>query len=256
MKTPFTKTTILYTILGFALFLLIKETCFKSLKEGLDTITHNDLLSYVLSYLIIGLPIFVSTYLIVGGSELGSGLGLKGSCIKALIVSLIFASPMLVGGLAVNGIASGLNWQNVVAGTIVAGFVEELYYRGFLFGMLYRFAKVRFIPAVLVGAVLFALAHAYQSQDVMKLMGILGITFMGAGLYSWLYVEWDYNLWVPILLHTFMNLAWKISDLGDTALGGLTPNLLRVGTIFLAIAGTIISRRKSGEGIKEKVFAR
>ena len=48
--------------------------------------------------------------------------------------------------------------------------------------------------AILIGALLFAFAHMYQSQDTMKLVGIFAITFMGAGLYAWLYVEWNYNL--------------------------------------------------------------
>ena len=133
------------------------------------------------------------------------------------------------------------------AGTIIAALVEEVYFRGFLFGMLYKHTKAGFLTAILIGAIVFALGHLYQSQDPMKMLGIFGITLMGAGLFAWLYVEWEYNLWVPILLHTFMNLAWTLSDMGDTALGGLMPNLLRSATIALAIIGTIIYKKKNNK---------
>lgn len=246
MKTNRDKRTIIISFIGFSLFLLLSKIFFTDVKEALDTFTKDGLASYILTYLIIGIPIFLCTYLI-NSENIFSALGLSGSISKALIIAFIFSLPMLAGGLMLNGIASDLNWRNLVAGTIVAGFVEELYYRGFFFGMLYKNTRFGFLSAILIGALLFAFAHMYQSQDTMKLVGIFAITFMGAGLYAWLYVEWNYNLWVPIFLHTFMNLAWRLSDMGDTALGGLWPNMLRALTIAFAIIGTILYKKRQDQ---------
>mgnify|MGYP003483250560 FL=1 len=70
---------------------------------------------------------------------------------------------------------------------------------------------------------------------------------MGAILFAWLYVEWDYNLWVPIFLHSLMNLSWHIFEMDETALGGAIPNILRGLTIFLAIVLTIIYKKRQNQ---------
>ena len=62
--------------------------------------------------------------------------------------------------------------QNLVAGSIVVGFVEELFYRGFLFGQLFKYTRLGFISSVILGAALFASGHLYQSQDTIELIGI------------------------------------------------------------------------------------
>ena len=69
-------------------------------------------------------------------------------------------------------------------------------------------------------------------------------TFMGAGLFAWLYVEWNYNLWLPVALHFFMNLSWEIFAVSDNALGGLEANLIRGLTVLLAITGTLFYKKK------------
>lgn len=67
---------------------------------------------------------------------------------------------------------------------------------------------------------------------------------MGAILFAWLYVEWNYNLWMAIFLHSLMNVSWHLFEMGETALGGMLPNVLRGFTILSAIVFTIIYKRK------------
>ena len=209
MQLSTTQKTILYTLVGFAAYSLFKNNYLSGLKSELDRITNQGLVSYILAYLIIGLPLFTATYIIANGQSILSSLGLKSNLGQAILVSLLFAAPMLLGGKIINGISDNLNWQNVAAATIVTGFIEELYYRGFLFSMLYKYTRMGFLLSVLSSALFFALAHMYQSDNPAQLLGILAITFMGGGLFAWLYVEWGYNLWVPFFLHTFINLAWQ-----------------------------------------------
>jgi hypothetical protein len=137
-----------------------------------------------------------------------------------------------------------LTTDEILISGVAAAFFEEFIFRGFLFGQLFRYTKLGFIPSILLGAVLFAAMHLYQSNDPLTLIGIFSTTFMGAVLFSWLYVEWNYNLWISIFLHFFMNLAWMIFAVSDNAFGGIYANVFRILTIALAIILTLVYKRK------------
>lgn len=205
------------------------------------------LLSYILTYFFLGIPIYLGAYLINPRESIFKNLGLLHNPARPFLIALMFASPMLLGGLAFFEFSQDISVPNLVAGTIIAGFVEELFFRGFLFGQLFKYTRLGFISAIILGAVIFATGHLYQSQDINEMIGIFAITFMGAVLFAWLYVEWDYNLWVPIFLHTLMNLAWHVFEMDDTALGGFMPNLLRGLTIALAIIFTIVYKKRRNQ---------
>ena len=238
--------TIILTIVFFAVYLILKQY-FSTIKENLDTLTKNGLLSYVLTYSIIGIPIYIGTYLVNSKQNIVSNLGLNHNPIKPFFITLLFSLPMILGGLFFFEFNKEISIPNLVAGTIVVGFVEELFYRGFLFGQLFKYTKLGFISAIILGAIIFATGHLYQSQDTFELIGIFLITFMGAILFAWLYVEWNYNLWIPIFLHSLMNLTWHLFEMDETALGGILPNIFRGFTIILAIAFTIIYKKKKNQ---------
>ncbi|MCB0517095.1 MAG: CPBP family intramembrane glutamic endopeptidase [Chitinophagales bacterium] len=237
---------IILTIACFAIYLFLKQY-FSSIKEGLDGFTNNGLLSYTLTYFIIGIPIFIGTYLINPKLNILKNLGLSIHLIKPFLIALLFSTPMIVGGFLFYKFQKEISIPNLIAGSIVIGFVEELFFRGFLFGQIFKYTRLGFLSSILVGAVIFASGHLYQSQDFFELIGIFSVTFMGAILFAWLYVEWNYNLWVPIFLHSLMNLTWHIFEMDETALGGLLPNVLRGLTIILAIVFTVLYKRKKGQ---------
>ncbi len=237
---------IVFTLIGFAAYLLLREY-FAPIKANLDKLTHDGLTSYTLTYFIIGIPIYLATYLINPGINIFKNLGIFHNPIKPFLLALVFSIPMFLGGLVFFEFNHDISIPNIIAGTIVIGFVEELFYRGFLFGQLYKYTKLGFISAIFLGAIVFATGHLYQSQDTLELVGIFMVTFMGAVLFAWLYVEWNYNLWVPIFLHALMNLAWHLFNMDQTALGGLLPNVFRGLTIALAIVFTIVYKKKQNQ---------
>src|SRR5690606_4330694 len=100
----------------------------------------------------------------------------------------LFALPMFVGGLLFFKFNQEINIEHLIAGTLVAGFMEELYFSGFLFGLLFRKTNLGFIPSIIFGALLFAFAHLYQSQDITELIGMFMIAFLVAVFFCWLYV--------------------------------------------------------------------
>ena len=240
---PHTSKTVLITLTSFGIYLFLKNY-FAPFKEFLDALTHNGLISYILTYLILGIPLYLGTYLINPKLNILSSLGLSWNLFKPFLLALMFAAPMLLGGFIFFEFKETISIPNMIAGTLVIGFIEELFYRGFLFGQHFRFSKLGFIYSILIGAVLFGMGHLYQSQDFIESVGIFAVTFMGAVLFAWLYVEWQYNLWVPIFLHAFMNLAWYLFDMDTTALGGVLPNILRGCTIALAIVFTVVYKLK------------
>ena len=237
---------IILTVVFFGVYVILKQY-FSTIKENLDLLTKNGLLSYVLTYSFIGVPIFIGTYLINSKQNVLSNLGLNHNPIKPFFIALLFSLPMMLGGLFCFEFNKEISIPNFVAGTIVVGFMEELFYRGFLFGQLFKYTKLGFMSAIILGAIVFATGHLYQSQDTFELIGIFSVTFMGAILFAWLYVEWNYNLWIPVFLHSLMNLTWHIFEMDATALGGILPNIFRGFTIISAIVFTIIYKKKRNQ---------
>ncbi len=248
MKPNQTLKIILIIFLSFASYHLLFLN-FKPIKVGLDKITQQGLISYVLTYFIIGIPIFIGTFIINRTTNILKSLGLISNLLTAIWTSLLFAFPIFIGGLFFFKFNQQIDIENIIAGTIVAGLMEELYFRGFLFGQLFRKTNLGFIPSILFGALIFAFGHLYQSQDVGELVGIFMITFSGAIFFAWLYVEWNYNLWVPVLTHTLMNLSWKLFEIDNNALGDLNANIFRGLTILTAIIFTVLYK----ESRKEKL---
>ena len=234
------------TLICFLVYYMAMEY-FKEIMQVIDRLFNYRLLSYFITYVIMGVPIFLGTYFIHNSSKIFDHLGLSKSILSGLILALIFVVPMFIGGFIFYPFNSNITIPNLIAGTIFAGLFEELYFRGFLFGQIFRTTKLGFIPSIIVGALVFASAHLYQSQDFSTMTGIFLTTFMGAIFFAWLFVEWDYNLWVPIFLHTFMNLSWNLFNVSDNALGNINSNIFRGLTIAIAIILTIYYKRRRGE---------
>lgn len=231
---------------GFAGYYLFFVN-FKPIKLAFDKITQQGLASYVLTYLVVGIPIFVATVLINKSTNIFKQLGLSASIVTAIWTSILFALPMFVGGLCFFKFNEHIDVQQLIASTIIAGFMEELYFRGFLFGQLFKQTNWGFIPSIILGAVIFAFGHLYQSQNFGELVGIFWVTFSGAIFFAWLYVEWQYNLWVPIFTHTMMNLSWHLFEVDNAALGDLKANIFRGLTILTAIVFTILYKKKNSQ---------
>ena len=162
-------------------------------------------------------------------------------------VGFIGTLPMLLGAGYLDDFDLMINLPAILTGCLLAAAGEELLYRAMLFGQLFRHARWGFLVAGMVSAVLFSCGHLYQAESIGSVIGILLVTFLGGMWFSWLYVEYGYNLWVPISYHFFMNLSWTVFAVSDTALGGIAPNIFRAATIALSIYLTIRHKRKTGD---------
>jgi uncharacterized protein len=243
-----TARNIIITLIFFFIYFIAFEY-FEKIMLFIDRGLNFRLLSYFFTYIIIGLPIFIGTYFVNDNNRIFKNLGLLQNILHGIVLASIFSFPMFIGGFIFYKISDNISIPNLIAKTIFAGFFEELYFRGFLFGQIFKNTKLGFIPSIIICALVFATGHLWQSQNISILIGVFITTFLGAIFFAWLFVEWNYNLWVPIFLHTLMNLSWYIFNVSDNALGNVNSNIFRGLTIAFSIIITILYKRKSGRNL-------
>ncbi|WP_341907471.1 CPBP family intramembrane glutamic endopeptidase [Fluviicola taffensis] len=234
------------TLLSFGVYFFLANSYFSELRIWVDSHIHQEGLSHILVYIIVSFPIVLGASIINQWNRCKTTLGLNRSILKGVLFPLICTLPMFIGFAVCFQFNGSLTLNEILITGAAAAFFEEFIFRGFLFGQLFRYTKLGFIPSILLGAILFAAMHLYQSNDLPTLIGVFSTTFMGAVLFAWLFVEWNYNLWISIFLHFFMNLAWMIFAVSTNAFGGVYANVFRILTIALAIILTILYKRKRG----------
>ncbi len=185
------------------------------------------------------LPIIIVIAVLYGSKNVLKELCLDQGFLTGLIFGFVATVPMLVSSAFFGSIDPNLDLLTLLQKTVFAGFMEELLFRGFLFGILFRKMGWGFIPASVLGAIIFAASHLYQGSDPGQLVGIFLVTFIASAWFAWLFIEWKENLWVPIFLHIFMNLSWTLFSVSDNALGGAYVNIFRIITIAITVLATI-----------------
>jgi hypothetical protein len=232
-------------ILGFAIYFYIDANSFSFLQKEVTLLIQSRAAGHIVAYALTIIPLLVTVAILHKNyGNIFEKLGLSKGLTKGIAFAFFSTLPMLIGYAIRFNLNSELPLDTLIINTIDAAFFEEIIYRAFLFGMLYRFTRLGFLPSVFLGSLMFGAAHFYQSTDISELTGIFLITFVGSVLFAWIYSEWKFNLWTAIFLHCLMNLYWLIFDVDSNALGGAYANIFRFSTVFFAITGTIIYKRK------------
>lgn len=241
-----TARVLLISLLAFGGYMLLSKLFFREWFIWMNDALQLKGTSYILTYVAVGLPIVAGTLILHRGQTFFGNLGLNTSILRGATFALLCTLPMFIGFAIVFDFNAELTGYTILSSVIAAGFFEELYFRGFLFGQVFRYSRLGFIPSVILGAIIFGLVHLYQGNSLGESAGIFMVTFMGGVLFAWVYAEWDFNLWTSIFLHMFMNLAWGLFAVSDNALGGTYGNIFRGLTIAAAIIGTLRYKRKKG----------
>lgn len=209
-------------------------------------------LRYLLNYLISGLILLGALFILHKPNELIESMGMRKGFLKGCAMSFICVLPMLAGSIILGAYNDGLTVDHALRSIFIAGVFEEICFRGFLFGQLSRYAKLGFLWSASIPAILFGLLHIYQGNDVISCLMVFAVTLIGSLFFSWIYIEWDYNLWCSIGLHTLMNLSWILFPAEDNgAIGSIATNVFRVMTLLLAVVLTVRYKKRSGS----KIFA-
>jgi membrane protease YdiL (CAAX protease family) len=152
------------------------------------------------------IPLFTTIYFLKKeGQTIFELLGLVRNPFIGIAFAFIATLPMLLGYAVKFIINTDLSLNTIIINTISSTFFEEIIYRAFLFGMLYRLMRLGFLPSV----------------------------FLGSLLFSWVYAEWQFNLWTAIFLHCFMNLYWLVFNVDEVAIGGTYTNIFRFATVLI-----------------------
>lgn len=170
-------------------------------------------------------------------------ISIRNAPLKAMILALLFTLPMFLSFPYFFEFNTTFNAFSIYDAALLPAIFEEIIFRGLIFGILYKFCRWSFIPAVLLPAIIFGLGHLYQTVDIVGAIFTFLITFIGAIWFSWLYVKWNYNILLPIFLHFLMNLSWVLFNFNDGAAGNTFANIGRLATIIISL---IITLRYAG----------
>lgn len=246
---------VMLTIAFYSIFLFVRPFVRESFNGRLDP-GAGFLSSLILGYTWMWAPPVILAILLFGFRQAPRALGLSASISKGFAFGFITTAPVLVYyGLTAGLSTSSPLWEVAVKSAAMPALFEEILFRACVFGFLFRFAKWGFLPAALFGAALFGLGHISQGNSVLQALAVFGFTAIGALWFSWLYIEWKYNLWIPIAVHFFMNFYWSAFEISGTAAGNTEANILRLLSIVLTIIITIyFARRRGGLNIKGKTW--
>lgn len=200
-----------------------------------NSISNSESIHYTLNYLIAGLIPTAVLLLLHRPDTILYRLGLTHGFGGGILFGMLSTIPMLAGNIA----------GSYVPFIVIAGFFEELIFRGFIFGELFRTAHWGFLPAAMLTALAFGSLHLYQGHDLTSALGAFGVTAAGSIFFSWIYVESGNNLWSVIWLHTLMNAPWILFSVSKSgAVGGLWANGLRLCTLLIATALVVIYKKR------------
>lgn len=161
-------------------------------------------------------------------------LGLKNDILKGMLYGFLFTIPMFIGYGYGAGFKTDITLSGIHLDMVLAGFFEEFFYRGFLFGILFYYAGWGFISAVLIPSIFFGIGHLYQAETLSDGISVFLFTALGGAGFAWFYLAWR-SLWMVVFLHGFMDLAWDMFSIQTNVTGNLNANIFRFITLGLVI---------------------
>lgn len=157
-------------------------------------IPDNSILGLSIKALLLTLVVLILTIIVIKPKELFSFLGLSRNILIGFGIALLCTLPLYLVFPLFGGLNTELTFSVIYDRAILTGFKEELVFRAFMFGLLFRYAKTGFFWAVILPALYFGSVHLYQGHDILSALAAFGVTFIGALYFSWMYVEWNFNI--------------------------------------------------------------
>jgi len=160
---------------------------------------------------------------------------------------VLLSLPLLIVGM-LGGIKDDLVLRSLPHNTLSPGFFEELFFRAFAFGLLVRLAHWRIWPTAIFTGICFGLAHIHlafvQGMDIPSQIGWVAMLASAGAFYAWIYAAWGFNLYLPITMHTLLDLCWEVFQMGQSPLGGAGPLVATVLVFLIPTVYTIRAKRR------------
>lgn len=249
-------------ILGYALILIGKITPYvlAPLKQYAWVENNYSFIHYTTGNIIQVALCFLFTYLVLrfiiqSKESVFTALGLSNKPIKGILIGIAFTLPMFIGYAWQVGLQEEIKLTTLITHAAYPGFSEELIYRAFFIGILFRYTRLGFFPIVFIVSLIFGAGHLYQGESLMHSAMVMLVTSLGSMFFAWIYFEYKWNLWLPITMHTLMNLCWNVFALNtNNAAGNTVANTFRIFTILLAVFVTLYMIYKQGSALKGKLL--
>lgn len=205
----------------------------------------------MVNFIIIGILAFVVKKFFcpnwkLGFQKDGLAVGLKKYGIICAVVGIITCVAFCIGLQPFN--ASPSVWKVMVEGVIYyigVAIVEELYIRGFLLNIIERLfhkSKNKTIIAIILSSFIFGLGHIFGTLGQPLLVIISKVVWtIGMGMYFGVIYKKTGNLWVPIIMHFFINICalpycfTTFSGYANISLYIILPTYLLLGAYSLYI---------------------
>ena len=144
-------------------------------------------LASFMMHLTVCLPIVVVLFLLHRPKDFFHQLGLDGNFITGTVFALISTLPLFIVFPIIGEFNNVLTLDKLIRSTVIVALFEEIIFRGFIFGQLFRYCKIGFGWSVLIPSVLFGSLHLYQGHDLISSLMAFGVTFLGGLYFSWIY---------------------------------------------------------------------
>ncbi len=202
-------------------------------------VLENQYLDSLLFNIVQSSPV-VLTAIALFGKDAFKISGVMGSPLKGFFIGLTCCIPLFIIFSFTYSLNENFDLYRAYRMALLSGFFEELIFRTFFFGALFGLLKWKFWPAVLLNAAIFSYGHLYQANDFLSSFLTIVVTGIGAIWFAWLYIRWNYSIWLPATLHILMNFSWHLFEVADgTAGGGIISYVGRASVILISIIITL-----------------
>lgn len=133
---------ILYSILASVIIFLFWRNL--GFAAALFDVPGNSILGLSIKTLLLTLVALVLTMVVIKPKELFSFLGLSGNILKGCGIALLCVLPLYLIFPVFGNFNTELTCSVIYDRAILTGFKEELVFRAFMFGLLFRYAKTGF----------------------------------------------------------------------------------------------------------------
>ncbi|HXT70688.1 MAG TPA: CPBP family intramembrane glutamic endopeptidase [Vicinamibacterales bacterium] len=168
-----------------------------------------------------------------------AALGLDARIDRGLAFGLVATLPMAAALLLIPH-SRPFSPDLALGSALLGPFAEELLFRGFLFGLLWRIAGWPPSAAIAMSALLFGGAH---QMEVFPMIA-------GGVVLGWVAYRWN-SLWPAVAMHGCMNLWWDLSLGNSLARAPVNPDLMstaQVISVALAVGMTLRCTASSASG--------
>ena len=144
---------ILYSIIVCVLLMVVYDQAWRV--TALLGLHSASLSKFIVGYSIMFIAVIILTLFVIKPKELFSFLGINCNIAKGFCISLICVLPLYIIFPILGTINSDTTLSLILRKSIFPGFMEEFMFRAFMFGLLFRYAKIGFFWAVILPALLF-----------------------------------------------------------------------------------------------------